>query len=224
MIGFEKLNAKINQDAKNTADEIICRAKSDIESIKIEYAEKKDAAHKEIFNSAMEQAESIKVNARSRAQNEYDAIVKKHKDSMIADAVDAAANEIVSFKEEKYISFMSGLLSKVLFGQIAYEKERFDNCGENITPDKYVLVLRKKDRDALGEKIIASLRRSTVGKIPASVLDKVVLSSRTASVKGGFILEAGDYTIDASLDAIIENIIREYGDDISGMLFDGKLE
>ena len=97
--------------------------------------------------------------------------------------------------------------------------EYLEKHGESITPDKYVLVLRKKDRDALGEKIIASLRRATVGKISSSVLDKVVLSSRTASVKGGFLLEAGDYSLDASIDAIIENIKRKYGEDISEMLF-----
>lgn len=219
MTGFEKINQKINQKAEITAEDIICKANDTIEQIKIEYAEKKEAAHKEIFESALVQAESIKVNARAKAQSEYDAIIKKHKDEMVADAVDAAANEIVSFKEEKYISFMSGMLAKVLFGQIAYEREYLEKHGESITPDKYVLVLRKKDRDALGEKIIASLRRATVGKISSSVLDKVVLSSRTASVKGGFILEAGDYSIDASIDAIIENIKRKYGEDISEMLF-----
>lgn len=222
MTGFEKLNEKIISDAKNTADGIICKAQEDIAALLREYEGKKDEAHREIFEAALQQAEEIKVEARAKAQREYDAIVKSHKDRVVADAVDAAANEIVSFKDEKYIAFMSGLLAKVLYSQMAYEKECLESTGENIAPEQYVLVLRKKDRDAHGEKIIAALRRVTVGKIPASVLDKVVLSSRTASVKGGFILEAGDMKIDASIDAIIENIKREYGDDISSMLFDGE--
>ncbi len=222
MTGFEKLNAKINQDAQNTANNIICKANEEILKIEAEYAEKKEAAHKEILEFALKQAESIKDDARSRAEREYNAIITKHKNDMIADVVDTAANEIVSFKEEKYISFMSGLLAKVLYDRIAYEKECLESSGENVAPDKYVLVLRKKDRDALGEKIIASLRRATVGKIPASVLDKVVLSSRTASVKGGFILEAGNQKIDASIDAIIEGVKREAGEDISKMLFEGS--
>lgn len=224
MIGFEKLNAKIIDDAKNTADEIICKAGCEIAKIEAEYAEKKEEAHKEIFEAALKQAESIKLSARSRAEREYNEIILKHKEDVVANIVDAAANEIVSLKEEKYISFMSGLLAKALFGQMAYEQERRETFGEDVAPEKYVLVLRKKDRDAHGEKIIASLRRATVGKIPASVLDKVVLSSRTVSVKGGFILEAGDCKIDASIDAIIENIKKEAGEEIAKMLFDGDIE
>ena len=114
---------------------------------------------------------------------------------------------------------MAGLLAKVLISRIAYEKKHLDAHGENISPDKYVLVLRKKDRDALGEKIIAAMRRATVGKIPANVLDKVVLSSRTASMKGGFILEAGDLAIDVSMDALIEHTITDAREDIAQMLF-----
>ena len=224
MIGFDKLTEKINNDAKIAANEVICKANEEIARIQAEYAAKKENAHKEIFESALSRAESIKNDARARAAREYDAIIAKHKDEMISDVVDSAANEIVSLKDEKYIAFMSGLLAKVLFEQLAYEKDRLEKCGEDVTPEKYVLILRKKDRDAHGEKIIAALRRATVGKISAGVLDKVVLSSKTISVKGGFILDAGEIKIDASIEAIIKNIKKSAGDDIAKMLFEGSLE
>ena len=219
MTGFDKLNNKLIVDANKTADEIICKAYEEIAKIEAEYAAKKENAHNDILSSALDQAEGLKNSVRSTVENEYNSIIDKYKHEMITEVVISAANEIVSFKDEKYIGFMAGLLAKVLIGRIAYEKEHLEKNGENITPEKYVLVLRKKDRDAYGEKIIASMRRATVGKIPASVLDKVELSSRTVSVKGGFILEAGGDTIDASIDALIEYTIREAGDDISQMLF-----
>ena len=224
MTGFEKLIEKINNDAAASATEIISNANDEIAKIQAEYAKKKEAAHREIFEAALSQAEAIKNDSRSRASREYDAIIANHKNAMISDVVDSAANEIVSLKDEKYISFMSGLLAKVLFGQLAYEKERSEKFGEDVTPENYVLVLRKKDRDAHGEKIIASLRRATVGKLPTAVLDKVVLSSKTISVKGGFVLEAGDVKIDASIEAITENIKKLAGEDISKMLFEGSFE
>lgn len=220
MTGFDKLTNKINDDAKLAASEIISKANEEVARILAEYEAKKEAAHKEIFESALSSAESIKNIARARADREYNEIITKHKNDMISEVVDAAANEIVSFKDEKYIAFMSGLLANVMFAQLAYEKDRLDNHGEDIAPDKYVLLLRKRDRDAHGEKIIAALRRATVGKIPASVLDKVVLSNRTISVKGGFVLEVGDAKIDASIEAITENIKNVAGEDISKMLFE----
>ena len=219
MTGFDKLTDKILSDANNTADGIIASAQGEIARIEAEYAEKKERAHKEILDSALGKAQTLKSSVRTTVDNEYNSIIKKHKDVMIADVVDAAANEILSFKEDKYISFMSKLLAKVIISRVAYEKAYFDAHGESVSPSQYVLVLRKKDRDAMGEKIIAAMRRVTVGKIPAGVLDKVVLSSRTISVKGGFILEAGEDTIDASMDTIIELFIEEAGEDISQMLF-----
>ncbi len=219
MTGFDKLTEKIINDANKTAEDILLDANAEIARIEAEYAEKKENAHNEILTEALGKAETLKSSVRTRVDNEYNAIIKKHQDAMIADVVEAAANEIVSFKEEKYISFMAGLLAKVLISRIAYEKKHFDAYGENISPDKYVLVLRKKDRDALGEKIIAAMRRATVGKIPANVLDKVVLSSKTASMKGGFILEAGELSIDVSMDALIEHTIIEAREDIAQMLF-----
>lgn len=219
MTGFDKLTEKIINDANKTAEDILANANAEIARIEAEYAKKKENAHNEILSEALGQAESLKSSVRTRVDNEYNEIIKKHQDAMISDVVEAAANEIVSFKEEKYISFMAGLLAKVLISRIAYEKKHLDAHGENISPDKYVLVLRKKDRDALGEKIIAAMRRATVGKIPANVLDKVVLSSRTASMKGGFILEAGDLAIDVSMDALIEHTITDAREDIAQMLF-----
>lgn len=219
MTGFDKLTEKIINDANKTAEDILANANAEIARIEAEYAKKKENAHNEILSEALGQAESLKSSVRTRVDNEYNEIIKKHQDAMISDVVEAAANEIVSFKEEKYISFMAGLLAKVLISRIAYEKKHLDAYGENISPDKYVLVLRKKDRDALGEKIIAAMRRATVGKIPANVLDKVVLSSRTASMKGGFILEAGDLAIDVSMDALIEHTITDAREDIAQMLF-----
>ena len=219
MTGFDKLTEKIINDANKTAEDILANANAEIARIEAEYAKKKENAHNEILSEALGQAESLKSSVRTRVDNVYNEIIKKHQDAMISDVVEAAANEIVSFKEEKYISFMAGLLAKVLISRIAYEKKHLDAHGENISPDKYVLVLRKKDRDALGEKIIAAMRRATVGKIPANVLDKVVLSSRTASMKGGFILEAGDLAIDVSMDALIEHTITDAREDIAQMLF-----
>ena len=219
MTGFDKLTEKIINDANKTAEDILANANAEIARIEAEYAKKKENAHNEILSEALGQAESLKSSVRTRVDNEYNEIIKKHQDAMISDVVEAAANEIVSFKEEKYISFMAGLLAKVLISRIAYEKKHLDAHGENISPDKYVLVLRKKDRDALGEKIIAAMRRATVGKIPANVLDKVVLSSRTASMKGGFILEAGNLAIDVSMDALIEHTITDAREDIAQMLF-----
>ena len=220
MTGFEKLTAKIKNDAQNTADDILCKAGEEIEKIKIEYAQKKEEANVKIYESAMEQAESIKVNARAKADAEYNAIIKQHKDTMIANVVDSAANEIVSLKDEKYITFMAGLLLKALQAQLDKEREYIQEHRRDIAPLRYDLVLRKRDRDTCGEDIIAALRRVSVGKIPANVLDKIVLSNKTIPVKGGFILEAGENSIDATLDKIIEDIKTYAGEDISKMLFE----
>ena len=220
MTGFDKLTAKIHNDAKTAADDIICKAGEEIAKIQTEYAQKKEEANVKIYESAMDKAESIKISARARAESEYNAIIKNHKDTMIANVVDSAANEIVSMKDEKYISFMAGLLLKALQAQLEIEREHLQTHRRDIAPLRYDLVLRKRDRDTCGEDIIAALRRVSVGKIPTNILDKIALSSKTIPVKGGFILEAGENSIDATLDKIIEDIKTYAGEDIAQMLFE----
>ena len=219
MTGFDKLNNRLIEYANKTADEIIAKANEEIAKIEAEYALKKENAHQDILNSALDKAAGLKDSVRSALDAECNAIVDKYKTEMVTEVVISAANEIVSLKDEKYIAFMSGLLAKILIARLAYEKQYLEENGEDIAPEKYVLVLRKKDRDAYGEKIIAAMRRATVGKIPAAVLDKVVLANKTVSVKGGFIIEAGEDKIDASIDAIIEYTIRNAKGEISQMLF-----
>ena len=220
MTGFDKLTAKINDNAKKTADDIICKAGEEIAKIQAEYVQKKEEANVQIYESAMERAEAIKVSARAKADAEYNAIIKQHKDTMIANVVDSATNEIVSLKDDKYVNFMAGLLLKALEHQLDKEREYLQAHRQDIASLSYELILRKRDRDAYAEKIIDVLRNISEGKIPTNVIDKIVISSNTISVKGGFILVAGEDSIDASFDKIIEDIKIYAGKDISKMLFE----
>ena len=219
MNGLEKITNKILDDAKASADDIISKANEEAAGIYAAAEEKKQNIRNDIFDSAMREGETIINTAKSALDRNCKAIVMSMKNSMVDKAFEEAKKEILSLDPEKYSQLMTQLLCRVLSARVDEEKESLRLYGEDISPDAYEVIMNKKDRDSEGVYIVAGVRRATVGKITGTVLDKVTLSQEVANISGGFILRMGRVEINASLDAIVDELKEQMTPEVMELLF-----
>lgn len=224
MNGLEKITGRILDDAKASADKIISKANAEVAEIYAAAEQKKQDITNEIFDSAMKEGETIINTAKSALDRNCKAIVMSMKNSMVDKAFEAAKNEILALESEKYAQLMTQLLCRVLSARVDEEKESLRLYGEDIAPDAYEVIMNKKDRDSQGVYIVAGVRRATVGKITGTVLDKVTLSQEVANISGGFILRMGRVEINASLDAIVDELKEQMTPEVMELLFPSVVE
>lgn len=220
MVGLEKITEKIIADAKARADEIIADAEQKCREIDEACELKKQQIEQKIESDAVKEGESIKMRAKS-------GIAMNRRDSMLAlraNLIDLAfveaQKEILNLDAEQYRGMLSSLLAKVICERVQSESDSVRLYGEDISPEKYEVLMNKKDRDAHGTAIIDGARRAIVGKIPSEILDKVVLSSKNANIDGGFVIKCGDIELNCSVKTLIEGIRPSLEARVAGVLFD----
>lgn len=219
MNGLDKIIDKILEDAHASANEILNNAKREVEVINAEAEAKKQEISDRIYDNAMREGELIINTARSTLDRNSKAMIMEKKTAMVNEAFLAAKQEILSLEPEKYANLMTQLLCRVLTSQINEEKKSMRLYGEDISPDAYEVIMNKNDRDGQGVYIVAGVRRATVGKINGEVLDKVTLSRETANISGGFILRMGRVEVNASLDAIVDELREIMEAEVMELLF-----
>lgn len=219
MNGLDKIIDKILEDAHASANEILNNAKREVEVINAEAEAKKQEISDRIYDNAMREGELIINTARSTLDRNSKAMIMEKKTAMVNEAFLAAKQEILSLEPEKYANLMTQLLCRVLTSQINEEKKSMRLYGEDISPDAYEVIMNKNDRDGQGVYIVAGVRRATVGKINGEVLDKVTLSRETANISGGFILRMGRVEVNASLDAIVDELHEIMEAEVMELLF-----
>ena len=224
MNGLEKITNRILEDAKASADKIISDANEKAAEIYAAAEKKKQDITNEIFDSAMKESETIINTARSTLDRNSKAIVMSMKNAMVDRAFEEAKKEFLALDSEKYAQLMTQLLCRVLSARVDEEKESLRLYGEDISPDAYEVIMNKKDRDGQGVYIVAGVRRATVGKITGTVLDKVTLSKEVANISGGFILRMGRVEINASLDAIVDELKEQMTPEVMELLFPSVVE
>ena len=209
MVRLEKITQKIIDDANEKARLIIEEAQEKCDAINLECEQKMSAIQDSMYTDALSKGEHIKSKSMSEvAMNKRD-IMLSMKNRLVDEVFLSAIKEIVELDAERYRELMTQLLCRVLSEQIESEKDSMRLYGENISPDKYEVIMNKRDKEAHGQYIVAGVRRATVGKIGGYILDKVFLSNNTADIEGGIILKCGDIEINASFESIASELRGE---------------
>ena len=218
MIGLEKILEKIISDAQLQAQSIISDAEQKCEEISRACQEKKQQVEAKIEAEALKEGESIKMRAMSSvAMNKRDSALMLRA-NLIDEAFEKALSELLALDGQKYRELMTSLMAKILCDRVESEKDSIRLYGEDISPDKYEVLMNKKDRDAHGKQIIDDVRRATVGKF-SGVMDKVVLSDKNVNIEGGFIIKCGDVELNCSLRMLIEDIRPRIEAQVADALF-----
>ena len=219
MVRLEKITQKIIDDANEKARLIIEEAQEKCDAINLECEQKMSAIQDSMYTDALSKGEHIKSKSMSEvAMNKRD-IMLSMKNRLVDEVFLSAIKEIVELDAERYRELMTQLLCRVLSEQIESEKDSMRLYGENISPDKYEVIMNKRDKEAHGPYIVAGVRRATVGKIGGYILDKVLLSNNTADIEGGIILKCGDIEINASFESIASELRGELEGEVMETLF-----
>lgn len=219
MVGLDKITQRIIADAESSADELISAAEQRCSEIDAEYEQKKQMLESRIEADAVFEGEEIKQRAKS-------SIAMHKRDSMLSmrarltdEAFDGALRYLLELDGDKYRQLLSDLMAKVICDRVQSERDSIRLYGEDIAPERYEVMMNRKDAEAHGRAVIDGARRAVVGKLPPELLDKLVLSAVNADIEGGFIIKCGDVGLNCSLASIIAGIRPSLEAEVSSILF-----
>ncbi len=221
MIGAERITAKIISDAENDAREKLAAADAESEKLKKDYKRRADELRSDMLAKSEEDAESFVARAKSAAAVEKRNAILNAKSEMVDAAFDTALAEIRALDSEKYRTLLVGLIESAVSAQINAEAEELKNYGadELLIADRYEVVLNRRDRDAHGADVIDGIRRSSIGRLSAEQVEKIVLSDKTADIDGGAMIRYGEMEINCSLSMIFARLREELEGEVYKILF-----
>ncbi|MBQ9779905.1 MAG: V-type ATP synthase subunit E [Clostridia bacterium] len=208
MTGIEKVTGKIIADAREEADAILQRADETCAAVRAEYSARIQAERDKLEEQANRECESIITRAKSSAAMAKRNVVLESRAALISEAYATAEKELRELPVDEYLDLLVKMLRGALLRQLESERESLALYGENITPDKYEVLLNRNDRDMFGTRLMETIKRTQVGKISMSVLDRVVLSNQIAKIDGGLVLRCGDVEANCALGMMMAQVRR----------------
>ena len=219
MTGIEKVTGKIIADAREEADAILQRADETCAAVRAEYSVRIQAERDKLEEQANRECESIITRAKSSAAMAKRNVVLESRAALISEAYATAEKELRELPVDEYLDLLVKMLKGALLRQLESERESMALYGENITPDKYEVLLNRNDRDMFGARLMETIKRTQVGKISMSVLDRVVLSNQIAKIDGGLVLRCGDVEANCALGMMMAQVRRATEVKVSQTLF-----
>lgn len=208
MTGLDKITSKIISDAEAEADKTIRAAVAESEKIDKEYRDRAKIARDDMITYAESEASNRISRIKSAMALEERNVILAAKSELIDEAFALAKKDISEMSGEKYIDFVSEILSSVMLGQSrAVEAELRDyGDAELETVDKYEVIFSESDREKYGSKIVDAAKINITGHNGKPFADKLVLSEKTADIDGGFILAYGDVFVNCSVSMLLSNL------------------
>ncbi len=181
MTGIERIRDRILKDANAEAAEYVKKAKKEADEILKSAREEADIKRKTILEQAQKKAGDLEKRCIALNDMEVRKEIMRVKQELVQKTFNMAMERLSSMPREQYCEFMANMIVNAIQGE------------------KAEIVLSKKDRQSLGEILLERVTALTEEK-GAQV--GLVLSYKTADIKGGFILIIGDMEINFSFEAL----------------------
>lgn len=217
MNGIDKISDRILSEAK--AAERNCLEKAEAQAAVI-IGESKTRAE-QILNTAKESSAKESENIINRAESSAELIkrnaVLKVKSDTIDKAYLAAEKALINMPKAEYLKLMVKLATEAAKEQIENEKlHAYDLNDDDALPvDVFEIFLNEKDKNEIGNDLSQELEKSLVGENK-----KVVLSSKSMNIEGGFILKFGDIESNCTVSAIMKQLRGQTEGKVYHTLFD----
>ena len=219
MTGIEKVTAKILADAQVEADAILAKADETCAAAQAECEARIKKECDQLEDHANRECESIITRAKSSAAMAKRNVVLESRAALMNEAYATAEKELRELPVDEYLDLLVKMLKGALLRQLESERESLELYGENITPEKYEVLLNRHDRDMFGDRLIETIKRTQLGKISMSVLDRVVLAPQIAKIDGGLVLRCGDMEANCALGMLMAQVRRATEVKVSRTLF-----
>ncbi len=219
MTGIEKVTGKIIADAKAEADALLAKAEETCATVRAEYETRTKAEQDKLEEQANRECEALITRAKSSAAMAKRNVVLESRAALVAEAYAIAEKEIKELPTEEYVDLLVKMLKGALLRQLESERESMELYGEDTRPEKYEVLLNRNDREMFGARLMEAIKRTQVGKISMSVLDRVVLSPKDARIDGGLVLRCGDVEANCSIGMMMTQVRRATEAKVSRTLF-----
>ena len=219
MTGIEKLIDKILADARDDAAAVLEKAQATCAEIQAAQDARVQAEENRLREGATRECEALVIRAKSSAAMAKRNAVLEARAALVREAYATAEKEIRNLTADEYLDLLLTMLKGALKRQIKCEQESLDVYGEDITPPVYEVILNHRDREQFGQALLDAIKRTQVGKISMTVLDKLVLSSQDARIDGGLILKCGDVEANCSISMLMAGVRRQTEVKVSQVLF-----
>ena len=212
--GIELIKQKIREEAEAEAASIKVKAEAEAAAVR----EAAEAHGKTLLAEAAAQSEKESALVRERteasAQNLKRDLLLKEKGALLENAFDKAKEAILAMPAGDYTKLLTGLMTKALDDHIAseaafaaYEEEEFQPVSA------YVLKMSARD-EALGSALVKSAAPHL-----APLHKTLSLGASRTDLDAGFVLVAGDVTIDCSLSALMAELKQTLSGEVAACLF-----
>lgn len=217
--GLEKITDKILADARAQAEDILSRAEADAAEIAKTYEARADEIRERLSADAERRGEDMVSRARSAAAMKKRNLLLEQRSQLIDGVFASAKDWVLSLSAEPYAELLAGLLVSALYELINANARNQALYGEDADETEcYEVLLNKKDREAVGEKVIGLAKKKLQGKVDAATLDRLSLG-KPASIDGGVILCAGEVEFNCSLSMLFSQLQRELEAEVNEALF-----
>lgn len=219
MTGTQKLIDKILADARADAHAVLMRADATCAEIYAAQDARVKAEEARLREAATRECEALVTRAKSSAAMAKRNVLLGARANLVREAYETAEKEIRNLTQEGYLDLLLTMLKGALKRQLKSEQESMELYGEDMSPDAYEIQLNRRDREQFGQVLLETIRRTQVGKISMTVLDKLTLSSVDARIDGGLILKCGDVEANCSISMLMAEVRRKTEVKINGVLF-----
>ena len=219
--GLNKITEKILSEARESVKRILATAQEECDRIAADY----DARISELQSANKRETEqkTADVSARSGSAAAMQArnIIGQRKSELIEGVFHSAYESIGKRSEKDYTGLVVGLLVAAVSELAETEKRNLALYGEEeeSATESYEVLLNGKDRESIGEAVIAGAKKKLKGVLSEEQLQKLVLAAETANIDGGVILRYGDVESNCSLEMLFSELRRELETDVSRVLF-----
>ena len=222
MTGLEKVIGKITSDAEADANEILAKADAECAAIREAEAAVRAAELERLCEQNDRECQALIIRAKSSAAMAKRNAVLEARADILGEAYAAAEKQIRSMNATQYLDLLQKMLRTALKRQLEGEADSLRLYGEDISPEKYEVVMNSRDRENYGEKLLTLFRKGLGAKYPKAALSKLKLAADTAEIDGGLILRCGPVETNCSLSMLLSENRRETEARVSRILFGEK--
>ncbi len=200
MNGIEKITARIRADAEAECAAIRAESEARCADIRAENERLAQEQYWKLVREGVKDTEQRVQRMGRTARLEAKKSVLTMKQEAVSRAFDRAKAKIAELPEQDYVAFLAR------------------EAAEAAVTGQEEVILSKKDRAAVGAKVVKAANEQLSKKGIAGVL---TLSDETREMTGGLILKQGDIEVNCTVDTLLELSRGELAARVAEVLFEG---
>ena len=221
--GLDKITGRILAEANAEAEDILSRAREECAQISADYASRADGIRERLTAKASADAEALIAQTQADAAARERSLLLRQQSELIDGVFAGARSWVLALDTEKYTDLVAGLLAAALDELVQTEERNRALYGdEDPVTAPYEVCLGKKDRARCGEAVVAAVRKKLSGRLPAPVLERLVLAPDALPEEGGAVLRWGEVSCNCTFGLLFAQLRRELEGEVSRALFEER--